>query len=155
MLETALNVFQHTHNSPRASAASAFSPLPAGIPDPRRGRIGGRRGIAAPYPEGSRHADVAKKRIETDFAFVGLVEHWGASVCLYHATFGGRAASKVELRNLRPGGYEAPENLASLRQGPGQGLGGHAAENLRRDFVVYAAGKSKFLSDLAARAGVD
>ena len=24
----------------------------AGIPDPRRGRIGGRRGIAAPYPEG-------------------------------------------------------------------------------------------------------
>ena len=104
---------------------------------------------------GRGDADVAKKRIETDFAFVGLVEHWGASVCLYHATFGGRAASKVELRNLRPGGYEAPENLASLRQGPGQGLGGHAAENLRRDFVVYAAGKSKFLSDLAARAGVD
>ena len=58
-------------------------------------------------------------------------------------------------KSIRPGGYEAPENLASLRQGPGQGLGGHAAENLRRDFVVYAAGKSKFLSDLAARAGVD
>lgn len=34
----------------------------------------------------------ARRRLRDDFLFVGLVEHWGASVCLLHATTAGAPA---------------------------------------------------------------
>ena len=40
----------------------------AGIPDPRRGRIGGRRGIAAPYPEGRVRGSCQFRRHVPKFA---------------------------------------------------------------------------------------
>ncbi|EGD79716.1 hypothetical protein PTSG_13088 [Salpingoeca rosetta] len=39
---------------------------------------------------------------EAVFAFVGLTDHWKASVCLFHAMFGGNI-TKHEMDNVRPG----------------------------------------------------
>merc|ERR1712224_810031 len=46
-------------------------------------------------------------RLETGFAFVGLVEEWPLSVCLFHKMFGGRP-HKREFVNTRPGNVFHP-----------------------------------------------
>merc|ERR1711957_1013294 len=45
---------------------------------------------------------VARKRIDTGFAFVGLTEEWDLSVCLFHHMFGGECRPR-EFINTRPG----------------------------------------------------
>lgn len=45
------------------------------------------------------HLQRALERLET-LAFVGLTDRWAASVCLFHATFGGRMVD-VEVRGFR------------------------------------------------------
>jgi hypothetical protein len=48
----------------------------------------------------------AKRRVRQDMAFVGLSEHWNASICLFHRKYGGRMDA-TELANLRPGTEDA------------------------------------------------
>merc|ERR1712107_340610 len=43
---------------------------------------------------------LAKDRLITGFAFVGLTHEWDLSVCLFHAKFGG-ACNKREFQNIR------------------------------------------------------
>eukprot|EP00049_Salpingoeca_infusionum_P008202 m.133380 g.133380 ORF g.133380 m.133380 type:complete len:581 (+) comp13944_c0_seq3:61-1803(+) len=43
----------------------------------------------------------AKRRVRDDLALAGLMEHWNATVCLFHRTFGG-AIHPTELTNMRP-----------------------------------------------------
>eukprot|EP00931_Biecheleriopsis_adriatica_P007651 TRINITY_DN108921_c0_g1_i1.p1 TRINITY_DN108921_c0_g1~~TRINITY_DN108921_c0_g1_i1.p1 ORF type:complete len:317 (-),score=55.06 TRINITY_DN108921_c0_g1_i1:254-1204(-) len=51
----------------------------------------------------------ARKRLQ-GFAFVGLTDEWGASICLFHAMFGGEMQDS-EVENAHPGGHtEATEN---------------------------------------------
>lgn len=49
----------------------------------------------------------AKARV-ADFGFVGLQEHWNASVCLFHRQFGA-PMHITELINLRPGAGQSRE----------------------------------------------
>lgn len=46
--------------------------------------------------------DTAVDRLETGFAFVGLVDQWALSVCLFHQMFGG-PCHKREFADVRPG----------------------------------------------------
>eukprot|EP00730_Choanoeca_flexa_P018019 TRINITY_DN8734_c0_g2_i2.p1 TRINITY_DN8734_c0_g2~~TRINITY_DN8734_c0_g2_i2.p1 ORF type:complete len:483 (+),score=58.29 TRINITY_DN8734_c0_g2_i2:150-1598(+) len=45
----------------------------------------------------------AKRRVRYDLGFVGLSEHWNASICLFHRRYGG-PMHPLELANLRPTG---------------------------------------------------
>ena len=45
----------------------------------------------------------ATRRVLHDFAFVGLTDRWNASVCLFHAKYGGEVYA-AEFANSRPGG---------------------------------------------------
>jgi len=51
----------------------------------------------------------AVHRLETGFAFVGLTDHWGTSVCLFHMMFGG-PCHKREFLNVRPGDQHSDSN---------------------------------------------
>ena len=44
----------------------------------------------------------ALQRLQDGFKFVGLTEYWEASVCLFHAMFGGECDA-MEFENTRPG----------------------------------------------------
>lgn len=55
--------------------------------------------LEAPHPSDAEVA-LAIERL-WGFAFVGLTEEWGASICLFHAMFGGRCHEAEEL-NTRP-----------------------------------------------------
>ncbi|KAK3233048.1 hypothetical protein CYMTET_56634 [Cymbomonas tetramitiformis] len=53
-------------------------------------------------------ADVVKaERRLTRLAFIGITEYFDASVCLWHAMYGGRAP-RVAFHNMRPGIYPPP-----------------------------------------------
>lgn len=45
---------------------------------------------------------MAMARMSAGFAFIGLTEEWGLSVCLFHRMFGGECAEH-EFNNVRPG----------------------------------------------------
>lgn len=58
--------------------------------------------------------DAAVRRLGR-FAFVGIVEHWAASVCLYHAIFGGGGApTNAEFRAVRKSSAHNATSLADL-----------------------------------------
>lgn len=64
-----------------------------------------------------QHVDVAKQRLRTDFAFVGLTDRWDESICLFHAMFGGQCRD-LEFANVRPGAkseLELGNNISTLR----------------------------------------
>ena len=46
-----------------------------------------------PRPVTSDEIDLAVERLNTGFAFVGILEEWDLSICLLHAKFGGPCAS--------------------------------------------------------------
>lgn len=50
----------------------------------------------------TQHVELAKSRLRTDFAFVGLTDRWEESICLFHAMFGGPCRD-LEFANVRPG----------------------------------------------------
>ncbi len=54
----------------------------------------------------------AISRLDDDFAFVGLVEEWGLSVCLFHAMFGGDCHPR-EFRNIRPSVWAEEQKVAA------------------------------------------
>ncbi|EDQ86193.1 uncharacterized protein MONBRDRAFT_38476 [Monosiga brevicollis MX1] len=80
------------------------------------------------------HLQEAKSRLEKDFAFIGLSEHWNASVCLFHRQYGG-AMHQTELANLRPG----TDIKATTTPSPGAArrrllsLDGYDPENIGED----------------------
>ena len=67
---------------------------------------------------GNGDASVALDRIQ-NFAFVGLVEYWDMSICLYHSKFGGRLpVAKGEFlhdKSTRLGNYTAEVAAEELR----------------------------------------
>ena len=99
------------------------------------------------------------------FAFVGLVEYWDLSVCLYHSVFGGPSPVTAELENVRPGDYKAAAKTASpadeaaqLRKSLSDWLARaklyqdservSVTKRLVGDSEVYAAGESIFWRDV-------
>ena len=48
-------------------------------------------------------AGTAAARLEEGFQFVGILESWAVSVCLFHALFPGVACVDAEFANSRPG----------------------------------------------------
>lgn len=48
-------------------------------------------------------AGTAAARLEEGFQFVGILESWAVSVCLFHALFPGVACLETEFANSRPG----------------------------------------------------
>jgi hypothetical protein len=57
----------------------------------------------------------AKRRVLYDLGFVGLSEHWNASICLFHRKYGG-AMHPIELANLRPSGNGSEARHAVFQQ---------------------------------------
>ena len=64
---------------------------------------GGHCGVHTTLSEAAAEAlkHEAARRLRDDFAFVGLVEHWNLSICLFHAMHGGRVIP-AEFENSRP-----------------------------------------------------
>ena len=95
------------------------------------------------YPDAARVA-VAVDRLR-NFAVVGLLERWAASVCLLRAKTSGGHVLRNELANVRPGTDPAPAAADD----------DYAAD--WADEAVYAAARGIFEADLAAYfgAGVD
>lgn len=59
--------------------------------------------------------DRAIERLEQGFAFVGLVEQWSLSVCLFHKMFGGSCHPR-EFHDVRPGkNHSAQYNTSGLK----------------------------------------
>ena len=57
----------------------------------------------------------AKRRVLYDLGFLGLSEHWNASICLFHRKYGG-AMHPIELANLRPSGNGTEARHAVFQQ---------------------------------------
>eukprot|EP00045_Choanoeca_perplexa_P006219 m.52673 g.52673 ORF g.52673 m.52673 type:complete len:502 (-) comp13520_c0_seq1:11-1516(-) len=57
----------------------------------------------------------AKRRVRYDLGFVGLSEHWNASICLFHRKYGG-PMHPIELANLRPSGNGTEARHAVFQQ---------------------------------------
>ena len=106
-------------------------------------------------------ADVAKavRIVKEGFAYVGLLEHWATSVCLFHATFreeqadgGNRRRLTMELRLTHPG------PLRTKHAGDAARGSFTYDEKALRGFVdeaderVYKAASERFWAD-ARRAG--
>lgn len=53
-------------------------------------------------PPTEAEVDLAVRRLREGVAFIGLMEQWDLSVCLFHAKFGSKCAD-VEFQNYRPG----------------------------------------------------
>lgn len=69
--------------------------------------------FVSPAPPGPALAEEACRRLQ-HFAFVGLSDHWAASVCLFHAMFGG-LGSEAEHVNTRKGQYTSvPESAKEV-----------------------------------------
>ena len=108
-------------------------------------------GMYTEFFAGSNNVATAIKRIQ-QFAFVGLMEYWDLSICLYHYLFGGPAPIEPEFANLRPGKYKhskkgrdaAAKEITKLRQA----LPAHVSSRLVADNMVYSAGAAKFWSDI-------
>lgn len=56
---------------------------------------------ARPIGLTQRHVSKAIRRLQSRFAFVGITDEWDASVCLFHAMFGG-APDVTSFQNIRP-----------------------------------------------------
>ena len=78
--------------------------------------------------------------IEREMAFVGLLEEWEKTICLFHASFGGPLFA-AELMNVRPtagnGGRASQYNESEL---------GDVLD--AADQAVYAAAKRRFERDV-------
>lgn len=59
--------------------------------------------------------DLALHRLQKGFMFVGLVEEFDLSVCLFHAMFGGECLP-LEFQNMRPTGYHDASKEAVLKK---------------------------------------
>ena len=95
---------------------------------------------AAPLRLNATLLKEATRRVLHDFAFVGLTDRWNASVCLFHAKYGGEVYA-AEFANSRPGGKR-----------PSLGSGAtEASEHLLDDpydSALYASAMARFSHDM-------
>jgi len=82
-------------------------------------------------------ASDAVRVMRNHVGFVGMTEHWAASVCLFHARFGGECVA-AELSDVRPGGYTPDTSLDA--DWPGDAV----------DETVFDAATEIFWSQVAA-----
>lgn len=96
---------------------------------------------APPYPTRAELAQ-ALDRLR-GFAFVGILEAWTRTICLFKAKFaGGGRVLRSELANVRPGVYERDPRS-----------GGQASEADRVDEAIYAEALRLFRDDYRAHFG--
>lgn len=69
---------------------------------------------AAPLEAAGWLASEAIKVLRTQVGFIGLQEHWAATVCLWHARFGGECWPS-EMINTRPGASKSTRARAGTR----------------------------------------
>jgi len=81
--------------------------------------------------------DLAKKRLNEGFAFVGLTEQWDLSVCLFHAKFGG-PCSAIQLMDVDP---------TAAKNGTFYDTSGLQGWVDRQDGKVYAEAQRIFAED--------
>merc|ERR1719401_1302395 len=58
----------------------------------------------------SEDVNLARRRLEQGFAFVGITEQWDLSVCLFRAMFGGECVSS-DFSNTRQGNLSSSTSL--------------------------------------------
>lgn len=95
---------------------------------------------AAPLRLNATLLNEATRRLLHDFAFVGLTDRWNASVCLFHAKYGGDVYA-VEFANSRPGGKRPSLGSGAL----------DASEHLLDDpydSALYASAMARFDHDM-------
>jgi len=80
-------------------------------------------------------ADDAVQVLRTNFGFVGLSDNWAATICLWHARFGGDCLAS-EMFDTRPGGYDADPAFDDEWEGDSV------------DEQVYAAGAARFWQEM-------
>lgn len=78
----------------------------------------------------------AVRRVEEDFAFVGMTDHWNLSICLFHAMHGGRVHA-FEFANSRPTRRYGRESVDLILDADDD------------DEAVFAAATRRFRRDLA------
>ncbi|EGD82943.1 hypothetical protein PTSG_03576 [Salpingoeca rosetta] len=87
----------------------------------------------------------AKRRVDEHFAFVGLVEAWNTSACLFHRMFGGRIHDH-EVLNLRPAD---PDRYASkFRIANDDDLHELTVADDPIDYALYEHVRAKFVRQL-------
>eukprot|EP00043_Microstomoeca_roanoka_P006749 m.65630 g.65630 ORF g.65630 m.65630 type:complete len:435 (+) comp13550_c0_seq1:308-1612(+) len=87
----------------------------------------------------------ALRRVDEHFAFVGLVEAWNTSVCLFHRMFGGRI-DEMELFNTRPGTHIVERFSETYRMATDDDLHELTIENDPWDYELYQYVRKKFIS---------
>lgn len=93
----------------------------------------------------SDHVELAKRRVRENFAFVGLVEAWDSTICLFHRQFGG-AMHLNEYANLRPADpdqYKDKFRLASVED-----MRELTIEDDPYDYEVYQLARQLFVERL-------
>lgn len=113
-----------------------------------------------PPPPSDDEVALAVRRLQ-QFAFVGIMEHWELSICLFHIKFGLGSCHRDELVNMRPG-YDTKSKATMLRENrtrlqlfnsvpPEHNVTSwHMTETDQYDRVVYAAALDIFRRDLEA-----
>ena len=102
----------------------------------------------------------AKRRLESGLAFIGLVEHWELSICLFHAMFGG-SPREAQFANTRKGNALDTHKVANYvaADSPNDGIGDDVDEETLGDDVakdaddpwdsrLYEAAKAIFMERL-------
>ena len=97
-----------------------------------------------PCMRGTPNTELALRRLETEFAFVGLTNHWALSICLFHAMFGGPCLSH-EFLNTRPTNHTKPAKKAASTAS-GSWLGNFVD---RDDSALFSKAKARFCADVA------
>lgn len=115
-----------------------------GEPNSRSQKIGGRTG-GATYLNCDLAEPNAAKAVERldGFAFVGIVEAWGLSVCLFHAMYAGECLP-VEFENTRPA-RSMPDTFLNHTSNATEFGGYHDSY----DWPLYVASVARFKKDLA------
>lgn len=85
---------------------------------------------------------MAKLRLRENFAFVGLVEAWNASICLFHRQFG-NAMHSTEIANLRPG--ETDKYADRFRLASREDLLELTTEDDPYDYEIYQLARQLFI----------
>ena len=90
------------------------------------------------------NTELALRRLETEFAFVGLTNNWALSICLFHAMFGGPCLAH-EFLNTRPTNHT---NLTKPAASTASGawLGNFVDKD---DSALFAKAKKRFCADVA------